>query len=345
MIKKFHYFLVVFFTSLLLPCVTFGASPRNVIFLIGDGMGFEQVRAAGIYENGVEGTLSFEFFPYQGEVTTYSADSSVTDSAAAATAIATANKVNNGVISLAIPGDSSELYTMLEYFQDLGMSTGLVSTTYITHATPAAFAAHETSRNYLDQIALDYLQQTRPNILFGGGGNGMSEQAAYNAGYTVIIDFAGLSGLNTSSESMVSGQFGLTLFPYEYDPGSGYDTLPHLSEMTVTALDILDNDPGGFFLMVEGGLIDYAGHDNHIERNIFETIEFSRTVQSVLEWAGSRTDTLILVTADHETGGLAVLQNNGQGGFPTVSWSTGGHTGANVPVYAWGKMQIWSPVY
>lgn len=341
MIKKFPYIFVVLFIPLFLPCVIFGEPPKNIILLIGDGMGFEQIRAAGMYYNGTEGTLSFELLPFQGEVTTYSANSSVTDSAAAATAIATGRKVDNGVISLAIPGDGTELYTLIEYFRDIGKSTGLVSTTYITHATPAAFAAHEISRNNTDQIALDYLQQTRPNILFGGGGNGMSEQAANDVGYTTVIDFAGLAGLNTSVETMVSGQFGLTYLPYEYDyfigTSSGYNILPHLSEMTVTALEILNNDPDGFFLMIEGGRIDHAGHENHIERNIFETIEFSNTVQTVLDWAGARTDTLILVTADHETGGLSLLQNNGQGVFPTVSWSTTGHTAVNVPIYAWGQ--------
>lgn len=116
----------------------------------------------------------------------------------------------------------------------------------------------------------------------------------------------------------------------------GYDTLPHLSEMTATALDLLDNDSDGFFLMVEGGRIDHAGHSNNIRRNVFETIEFSNSLQEVFDWAADRDDALILVTADHETGGLTVLENNGQGNFPTVSWSTTGHTAANVPIYAWG---------
>jgi alkaline phosphatase len=239
-----------------------------------------------------------------------------------------------------IPGDSSELYTLLEYFRDNGKRTGLVTTTYMTHATPAAFGAHEPSRNNKEEIADDYFQQTRPNILFGGGENGMSEIVAGVSGYTVVLDYSGMQGLDTDIETMVSGQFGSYHLPYEYDyfigTSSGYDTLPHLSEMTVTALDILDNDPDGFFLMVEGGRIDHAGHSNKLEQNIFETLEFENTVQAVVDWAQGRSDTLILVTADHETGGLSVLQNNGQGSFPDVSWSTTGHTGVNIPAYAWG---------
>jgi hypothetical protein len=143
-----------------------------------------------------------------------------------------------------------------------------------------------------------------------------------------------MESLDTENITFVSGQFGNTHLPYEYD---GLGSLPHLSEMTSKALEILDNDPDGFFLMVEGGRIDHAGHANDIVRNVFETVEFSNAVEKAIDWAQKRADTLILVTADHETGGLAVLQNNGQGNFPDISWSTTEHTEQNVPVYAWGE--------
>ena len=306
---------------------------RNVIFCIGDGMGFEKVKAAGLYANGEAGTLSFEVFPYQGEVTTHSANSSMTDSAAAATALATGFKVNNGVLSTALPGDGRKLYTLLEHFRDEGKSTGLVSTTFITHATPAAFGAHNPERGNLAEIADDYLSYARPNVLFGGGGNGMSIAAAEAANYTVVTDRRGLLTLDTENLTRISGQFGDTNLPYEYD---GVGDLPHLSEMTASALDILARNPIGFFLMIEGGRIDHAGHSNDIERNVCETIEFSNAVRVVMKWSEGRNDTLILVTADHETGGLKVLESNGLGNVPTVTWSTGGHTETNVPVYGWG---------
>ena len=258
-------------------------------------------------------------FPYQAEVTTFSADSSITDSAAAATAMATGFKVNNEVVSMAYPGDGSELETLLEYFNDRGKSTGLVTTTYVTHATPAAFGAHEPDRENLSEIRIDYLNQTHPNVLFGGGENGMSSVSAVQAGYTVVSDRSEMESLDTENITFVSGQFGNTHLPYEYE---GLGSLPHLSEMTSTALEILDNDPDGFFLIVEGGRIDHAGHANDIARNVFETVEFSNAIEKAINWAQNRTDTLILVTADHETGGLAVLQNNGQGNFPGISWST-----------------------
>lgn len=312
------------------PAQTVLAQPKNVIFFIGDGMGENQIDTAAMYNGGA---LSFEGFPYQGWLSTHSADSSVTDSAAAGTALATGTKVNNGVISMAYPGDHGELQTLLEYYRDRGASTGLVTTTYMTHATPATFGAHNPSRNNLTDIAYDYLNQTVPNVLFGGGANGMSVSSAQAAGYTVVTDRAGMQVLSPGTDNLASGQFGSTHLPYEYD---GLGSLPHLSEMTETALALLENDPDGFFLMVEGGRIDHACHANDIRRSVFETLAFDNAVQEAVAWSLGRTDTLILVTADHETGGLMVILDNGAGNFPLVSWSTTGHTADNVPVYAWG---------
>lgn len=320
---------LLLFSVLLAGCPP---KPKNVVLCIGDGMGFEQVKAASIYATGREGELCFESFPYKTSMTTHSADEAVTDSAASGTAIATGHKVNNGVVSLQIPGDGTELQTLLEYFQQRGKATGLVTTTYITHATPAVFGAHEKSRQNYDNIAADYLTQTRPNVLFGAGGHSMSPQAAEDAGYVVVQNLNELRSLNTEEATFVSGQFG-TGIPYEME---WTGDLPHLSQMAESALAILDNDPDGFFLMIEGGTIDWAGHANNLANNIGETVEFAKTVQTVLNWAKGRDDTLLVVTADHETGGLKVTKNNGKGKLPDVHWKSKGHTAAQVPVYAWG---------
>jgi len=327
------------------------APPKNVIVMIGDGMGPEQVKAAGMYLNGAAGTLNFESFPNQAMMTTASANSSVTDSAAAGTAIATGVKVNNGVISLALPGDGSELPTMLEFFKDQGKSTGLVTTTVVTHATPASFGAHEPLRSNRAAIGQDYLKQTRPTVLFGGADSGLNATIVQDDGnYTLVQNRAELNALNTNNETFVAGLFGATHLPYEYDynqgTSTGYDTLPHLSEMTGVALDLLDNDPDGFFLMVEGGRIDHAGHTSGDQtlktgRAVFETVEFANAIQEVLDWANLNdpglANTLILVTADHETGNLLVTETNPTARvLPAVNWGSAGHTGVNVPLAAIG---------
>ncbi len=313
------------------------AGPKYVFFFIGDGMGPEQIKAGGMYANGSAGTLSFETFPDQGELTTYSADNAVTDSAAAGTALATGVKVNNGVISMAYPGDGSELETLLEWLQVDNKRVGIVTTSYMVDATPAAFGAHEPTRYNYANIANDYLTQTRPNVLFGGGASDMTGALDPLSDYTVVTDRAMMVALDTNAVTQVSGQFGTHYMPYEVD---GMGTLPHLSEMTATAVDILDNDPDGFFLIVEGGLIDVACHSNLLPQAVKEVVEFSHAVQVAIDWAKARneTDFLILVAADHETGGLTVTANNGAGVLPTVTWSPIlGHTATNVRVFAWGK--------
>lgn len=316
------------------PVIAATTAPKNVILFIGDGMGSEQIRAAGMYQNGSPGTLFMESFPYSSTMTTHSAEAAVTDSAASATAMATGIKVTNGVLSQAWPGNGEDLETLAELFHRACKRVGLVTTTYATHATPAGFGAHEPSRYNYTQIAGDYLTQSKPDVLIGGGANGMSITTATLAGYTVVTDRVGMQALDPANVTHASGQFGNTHLPYEYS-GSGYDTLPHLSEMVSTTLTLLNNDPDGFFLMVEGGRIDHAGHNNLLAENIFETLEFDHAVNVAYTWAMSRSDTLIIVTADHETGGLEILANNGAGNFPTVNWITTTRTSIGWPVWGW----------
>jgi len=354
--------LLILIIVLLLLGQTSWAGVRNVVLMIGDGMGFEQVKAASLYAYGREGRLSFEKF-YRGEMMTHSANSYLqkshaTDSAAAVTAMATGQKVDNRILSQ--KGDEP-IKTILEYLQQEGKTTGLVTTVPVTHATPAGFGAHTKNRNNYEEIADDYLNQTRPNVLFGAfyaNGRGMTETKAKQAGYLVAQTREQMHHIvwsvdqNPTKEVFIVGLFSPDEMPWEYDyynphrilfpeekksDSPDYNAVPHLSEMTTAALSLLGNDPDGFFLMVEGGKIDWACHGNIIEHCVFNTLEFDKAFQVVLNWAEDQDDTLILVTADHECGGLRVVKNRGKGFMPQVFWGSTDHTGANVPVYATGQ--------
>jgi len=315
---------------------------RNVILMIGDGMGFQHVNAASYYLNGASGTLSFEPY-YKSAVTTSCLDSSVhpiTDSAAAASALATGHKVNYTTISQSPTGE--EYPTILEIAKSMGKRTGLVGTDPITRATPAAFGAHDPSRYNLLAIGDDYLNSSQPNVLFGGGGTSTGGGTYFSTaqintagalGYTRVYNAAQMAALNSSTVNKVLGLFTLNEFPYVYDRYPS--TVPQLSQMTAKALDILDADPDGFFLMIEGALIDYGAHANDIARTTREVVEFNNTAQVVLNWMAGRTDTLLLITGDHETGGLTAT-NRGKGLYPLATWTSTDHTARNVPLYVAG---------
>jgi alkaline phosphatase len=301
--------------------------------MIGDGMGPMQLEAARLFDRGATGALDMELLPVHGRVRTDPAVDSPTDSAAAATAMATGRKVANGVISLAIPGDGQPLTTILEQTQHAGWSTGLVTTTYLTHATPAAFAAHTTGRGNLIDIANQYFTVTRPTVLLGGGHPELTTASMTAGGYPVATNRAELQALAAAAPERLAGFFGNGHMPYEVD---GVGDLPHLHEMAETALAFLSRNPRGFFLMIEAGRIDHAGHSNRIERSIGETIEFDRTIRLVRAWVRDREDTLILITSDHETGGLDIDADNGIGNLPGFTWNTNKHTAVPVPLFASG---------
>ena len=354
--------------------------PRNVVLLIGDGMGPMQVRLAALFAYGEGGTLEFEKLPFRAHMTTDPIGKAriilgrtikpVTDSAAAGTAMATGRKVKNGVLSAAIPGDGEPMRTVLEIFRDRGARTGLVTTDGICGATPAAFGAHTRSRADGSGIARGYLTETRPNVLMGGASSwsrALAPEAVRAAGYAVVTNRREMAALEPGKDLYVSGQFGEGAMPYEYEyaeglvkqaneearlaaeelakeglrprvpyaPRQDYDTLPHLSEMAGKALELLDN-PKGLFLMIESATIDHACHKHQLYQYVHEVLEFEKTFRVVWEWARGRTDTLVLVTADHETGGLGLVRGWGKSNLAIVDWKTWGHTGTPVPVYGWG---------
>ena len=301
----------------------------NIILFVGDGMGPEHVRATRYF---LGRPLLFERFPYTGTMTTRSIDG-VTDSAAAATAMATGRRVHNDVISVSLPGSGQDLSSALEAWQAQGKPVGLVTTSYMTDATPAAFGAHESWRDDVAAIAADYLNGTRPELLLGGGGRGMTRGAALAAGYVVVTNTVALESLNPALFSHFSGQFGTgALPPINQRPAS----LPTLAQMTETALAILGERDEGFFLLVEQEASDSYSHRNQIELVVEAVVELEEAVDSAQQWAAEEDDTLILVVADHETGGLTVLQDNGPGQIPSVQWEGKEHTDSAVSLYATG---------
>jgi alkaline phosphatase len=302
------------------------AAPKNILLFIGDGMGMEAISAGRYLLNGDTAPLAFETFAQQGWMTHHNVSGNLTDSAASGTALATGRKVNNGVVSVELPGSGAELTTVLETFKAEGKRTGLVTLgTPITDATPAAFGAHINDRNNQTNIANDYLTQTRPNVLFGQS-NATLLAGAAGAGYTVVTSPAQLAAIDPAENTHYAGLF---------TPGQE----PLLADMMTTALNILShNSPNGFFALIENEDTDNGGHSNDISQVANGVIQLSSAVQEAVNWlmnAGVLSETLIVVTADHETGGLTAT-NNGAGNLPGATWTTGGHTQTPVPIYAQG---------
>ncbi len=272
---------------------------RNVILMIGDGMGFAQLHLTEL----TFGNTTMEHFNWTstGYELTDSLSGEVTDSAAAGTALATGFKTYNGMISTVIKnGKLYSVTTLLELAQKLGKSTGLVTTTRITDATPAVFASHVKNR-HMEKIIAEQLIEHRVNVLFGGGldeFNNSTLTLARELGYDVVY--------NRTQLERVRGKYVLGLFaksniPFVLDRGR---SVPSLPTMTEKAIDLLRGN-SGFFLMVEGGRIDHACHMNDPASTVRETEEFDRAVSVALDFARLG-HTVVIVTADHETGGLTL---------------------------------------
>ena len=307
--------------------MTFGDIPR----VIGDGMGAEHRKAARWATVGETGKLSTDDMPASGLLQTHSADNVIADSAAATTAMATGVKTNNGVLGL--DANLGYVSTILEKAKRQGKRVGLVTTTHITHATPAAFAAHIEDRNLMRKIA-EQLLTTGVDILLGGGedeflpasDNGCFPEAgerddgrnvineAIAIGYVYVCEPSSFEFLETSSTLQLIGLFA--------DEGMTRPYSPSLAEMTQKAMDILSQNSSGFFLVVEGGQIDWASHNNDAKNAISDTIGLDEAVEVAKQFASKANDTLIIVTADHETGGMSVSLSSGDQGPFTMPDAT-----------------------
>jgi alkaline phosphatase len=312
---------------------------KNLIIVVGDGMGYEQVKATGMFFNGREGTLNFETFPFKGDMSTASASDRVTDSAAAATAMATGVKTINGYVGR--DAQARDIPNLTEIAKLAGKSTGLLTSVAVSHATPAGFGAHEDFREKKNGIVDSLLSDARPNLLWGASTEINPEWCQYK-GYSVLHNMSDMENLSGDlGNRRIAGLFANSELAWEFDPQG---SAPRLHEMTRKALQLLSTDQDGFFLMVEGGKIDWASHHADLYKTVHEVHGLAQSVAEILNWMQGRDDTLLIVTADHETGGLKVGNHRGIRNLPDHQWTmpkgvdgTITHSGANVPVYATGK--------
>jgi len=384
------------------------AAPKNVIFMIGDGMGFEHVAAGDYYVHGGE-KGSFDWMTPLA-MSTYSANGDgydpekawsefayvkkgATDSAASGTALSTGVKTTNGRIGIGPEG--KPLRHMYQAAEEKGKATGVVTSVLMAHATPAAFSAHNEKRSNYEQISREMITQTPIDVLMGTGhpeydGNGDkldADKTAADKRYVMVggkevwaalrngsagADADGDSApdpwafIDTREEFQALGEgdtpkrlLGLARVEATLQQERDGDknaapfevpftkTVPTLAEMVKGALNVLDNDPDGLFLMIEGGAIDWTGHDNQSGRLIEEQLDFCEAVNVVREWVEANSswdETLLVVTADHETGYLtgpadgewAPVENRGKGNLPGVKWNSGSHTNSLVPLFVKG---------
>ncbi|MCQ4021810.1 MULTISPECIES: alkaline phosphatase [unclassified Ruminococcus] len=305
---------------------------KNIILMIGDGMGKNIIKACEVVKGD---KLVMSGMKHSTTVTTYSqsvtdGSAEYTDSAASATAISTGVKTTNDFIG--VDPDGNDLETICEYAQGLGMKTGLVARQVICHATPAGMVAHNGSRHNYPKIMLDMVRSD-VDYMLGGGSQYYTnykkiQDEVKSHDYKYITTENELLSL-TNDDSKVLGMF-------SYDNMGAPDMSPSLMEMTSKALDSLDNDKG-FFLMVEGSNIDTYEHKSDMETTLGQMQGFDQTIDYVLKWAQEHPGTLVIVTADHETGGVTLPENPKPEDINNDCFtSDGNHTNADVALMASG---------
>ena len=340
--KKTILFLAAFLLSAgSLAAQTSAEGVRNVIYLIGDGMGLAQVSMLKI-ENGYEPT-AFDRAEGVALISTYSANNRVTDSAAAGTGLATGGKTNNSVLGLDSEGNA--LHSMMERAAERDMATGLAVVTYLQHATPAAFYAHVGNRGETEAITRDMLS-SGIDVMLGGGWRNLQKPCDEGGTYAEAFARRGYRVVQSldEAEEVSSGRLLCAVDEKEFDGfavSERGDFLPRASRKAMELLEgIAGERGGGFLLMIEGSLIDGACHGNDAERLLAEMRDFDRTVAAAMDFADRTPGTLVVVTADHETGGLTIPSGNAdftraESGID-YRFSTKGHTGMLVPVYLYG---------
>jgi len=303
---------------------------KNIILFIGDGMGVAHVYAALSVS---EHPFFLKQFPYSGFSITYSADNYTTDSGAGGTAIACGVKTNNGMIG--VTPDNTAVPSIVEIAHKSGLATGVLSTSAITHATPASFVAHNSGRGNYEDIAADFLNGT-VDVFIGGGENHFRSR---KDGKDLAIDLKAqmydvvysMDELIASSSPKIAGLLAKEHMPTVLEGRKGV-----LEAMTSKAIATLSKDKDGFFMVVEGSMIDWGAHENNISYTLAETLDMDKAIGVALDFAMKNRETLIVVTADHETGGLTIPGENVKEDKIITNFSTTGHTAVMVPIFSYG---------
>ncbi len=324
--------------------ITSTQRPKNIIFMVGDGMGLSQV-SGGYYMN--SGKLHLTEFPYTGlHINNPAEDSTIiTDSAAGATAFSCGCKTYNGAIG--VNKDSMPCKTILELAEKKGLATGLVVTCNIQHATPASFIAHVKSRADYEPISLDFLK-TDVDIFIGGGKKFFDRREMDNRNLIDELKKKGYYVSDWNKEELTDIKLpmkqNLAYFTADNQPltaEQGRDYLPKAAKLACNFLE--HRSDKGFFMMIEGSQIDWGGHAGNTNYIVTEMLDFNKTIGEVLDFARRDGNTLVIVTADHETGGFGLVKgskmNNINGGFADTKPDKNGsiyHTASWIPVFAFG---------
>lgn len=308
-----------------------GKMPKRIVFLIGDGMGLAQITGA---MHGYTGVNAFERFPVVGLSKTSSSDNYVTDSGAGATVFSIGKKTFNGAIGVDSAGLPQENIFEKLRKQKKKYGTGVVATSSITHATPAAFYSHVASRKSQDDIA-DFLLKGTCDMAIGGGTKYLTQR---KDGVNLLDSLKVRGYVAIADTNLVIQQASKMVYTLAED---GMKTMQQgrgdfLGKATSMAMGNLKLNYGNYFLMVEGSQIDWGGHDNDYAYMKSELLDFNEVINQVLDDAMADGQTLVVVTADHETGGLSLLENKADKKTFIPNYVTKSHSGIMVPVFAYG---------
>ena len=345
--------------------------PKHIVLIIGDGTGLAQwsaynaKRTQGI--NSMDSAaVVFTDFPVIGFSLTSSADAFITDSGAGATALATGKKANNYMIGMA--ADSTKPITISEIAHRMGKSTGIAVTCELTHATPGSFFAHQPSRKLMNEIGADFITGMSPHdladlqerngqtdvgsqfvkkgsidVALGGGRKYFDTNALKNNGYAIGTGYEAMKQLQNQGRRVVF--YDDQPFPPKAHEGRNKEGM-YLADASESVLNTMFLNPKGSFTMIEGSQVDWAGHENDSTYLMAEMEDFDVAIRRVIAMAKADKNTLVIVTADHETGGLSLTDWDKARRQPAMHFSTGHHTGIPVPVFAYGPgAELFSGAY